>query len=54
MHRKHKLTRAEILTTEEYGKIRTNIRRKLSVRKRNRRVEVGPYVTFYFELFREL
>jgi Protein of unknown function (DUF3501) len=49
MNRKHNLTAADILPAGEYGKIRAESRRKLSERKRNRRVEVGPHVTFYFE-----
>lgn len=49
MNQKHHLTQDDILTPEEYGKIRVESRKKISGRKRNRRVEVGPYVTFYFE-----
>ena len=49
MNQKHNLTPSDILTTEEYGKIRDESRRKISGRKHDRRVEVGPYVTFYFE-----
>ncbi|MCI0600306.1 MAG: DUF3501 family protein [Beijerinckiaceae bacterium] len=46
---KHHLDPADILPAGEYGKIRQGCRRKLSERKRVRRIEVGPYVTFYFE-----
>ncbi|HUZ91254.1 MAG TPA: DUF3501 family protein [Methylocella sp.] len=46
---KHCLTPSDILTPEEYGKIRAESRKKIAERKRNRRVEIGPYVTFYFE-----
>lgn len=49
MIKKHNLTKADILPLEEYAKIRAEIRRKLSLRKQNRRVEVGPFITFYFE-----
>jgi hypothetical protein len=49
MNQKHSLTPSDILAPEEYGKIRTDSRKKNSERKRNRRVEVGPHVTFYFE-----
>jgi Protein of unknown function (DUF3501) len=49
MNQKHNLTLSDILTPEEYGKKRAESRRKISGLKRNRRVEVGPYVTFYFE-----
>jgi hypothetical protein len=33
----------------EYGLIRRDQRRRMAEIKRNRRVEVGPYATFYFE-----
>jgi hypothetical protein len=33
----------------EYGQIRREQRRRIAETKRNRRVEVGPYATFYFE-----
>ncbi|WP_036259218.1 DUF3501 family protein [Methylocapsa aurea] len=49
MAQKHNLTAADILPLAEYGKIRAESRRKISERKQNRRVEVGPYITFYFE-----
>jgi hypothetical protein len=49
MATKHELTEADILPMAEYGKIRAESRRKIAERKHNRRVDVGPYVTFYFE-----
>ncbi len=49
MNQKHNLTPGDILSPEGYGKIRMESRKKISERKRNRRVDVGPYVTFYFE-----
>ncbi|WP_020174697.1 DUF3501 family protein [Methyloferula stellata] len=49
MGSKHALTAEDILPIPEYGKIRDESRRKISERKRDRRIEVGPYVTFYFE-----
>lgn len=49
MDRKHELTPADILPMADYGKIRAEARRKIALRKANRRAEVGPYVTFYFE-----
>ncbi|HTZ38038.1 MAG TPA: DUF3501 family protein [Stellaceae bacterium] len=45
------LTRADILSLAEYGKIRREQRRKISELKRRRRVEVGPFATFYFESY---
>jgi hypothetical protein len=48
---KHEITRADILAPAEYAKHRSELRRDLATAKRNRRVEVGPYVTFYFESY---
>ena len=44
-----KITRADILPMAEYGGIRREQRRKVAEMKRNRRMEVGPHATFYFE-----
>ena len=43
------LTEADILPTTEYARNRGEYRRKVTEKKRNRRIAVGPYVTFYFE-----
>ena len=51
MPSKHELTDAEILPWAEYAKARAEHRSRVSAIKRNRRVEVGPHVTFYFESF---
>jgi hypothetical protein len=51
MPSKHSLTAADILPWEEYAKARAEHRSRVSAIKRNRRVEVGPHVTFYFESF---
>jgi Protein of unknown function (DUF3501) len=45
----HALTPADILPLDEYAKVRAATRTRLSQRKKNRRVEVGPNITFYFE-----
>jgi hypothetical protein len=45
----HQITRADILPMAEYGTIRKEQRRKISEIKKARRIEVGPYSTFYFE-----
>jgi hypothetical protein len=45
------LTRADILPFDEYAKIRRQRRAGISELKRRRRVEVGPFATFYFENF---
>jgi len=54
MNQKHNLTPSDILTPEEYGKIRVESRKKNAERKRNRRIEVGPHVTFYFENYQTM
>jgi hypothetical protein len=48
---RRQLTRADILPLEEYVKMRRERRREISELKRRRRVEVGPFATFYFENF---
>src|SRR5437868_10851445 len=47
----HRITEADILPAETYSRERAERRRALITIKRNRRVEVGPYATFYFENF---
>jgi len=49
MPSKKRLTRADILPIEQYARERREHRRRVSEIKRNRRVEVGPFCTFYFE-----
>ncbi len=46
---KHSLSPADIMPMAEYGKVRVETRRRIAANKRNRRVQVGPHVTFYFE-----
>ena len=50
-HTRRQLTRADILPLEEYVKERRDRRREITELKRRRRVEVGPFATFYFENF---
>lgn len=45
------ITRADIIDMEEYGRTRKDRRAALVARKRNRRVELGPYATAYFECY---
>ncbi len=45
------IARADILPPEEYAAERREHRQRIGELKRNRRVEVGPFVTFYFECF---
>ncbi len=51
MANRHELVAADIMPPAEYSRQRTELRRKIAAMKRNRRVEVGPYVTFYFESY---
>ena len=46
---KRAITRADILDPAVYGRERRELKRKIAEVKRNRRIEVGPFVTFYFE-----
>jgi hypothetical protein len=45
------LTRADILPLEQYERERRVHRQRITAIKKNRRVEVGPFATFYFENF---
>ena len=51
MPQKREITRADILPVEQYARERRAHRRRISEVKRSRRVEVGPFCTFYFESF---
>ena len=51
MANRHELTGADIMPPADYARQRKELRRKVAALKRNRRVEVGPYVTFYFESY---
>ena len=45
------LTRADILPLEQYERDRRSHRQRITAIKQNRRAEVGPLATFYFENF---
>lgn len=47
----HVLTPEDILPIEEYAQLRSAKRREMIALKRHRRMDVGPYATFYFESF---
>jgi len=47
----HQLTRADILPVEQYARDRREHRRRIGEIKRDRRIDVGPFCTFYFENF---
>jgi hypothetical protein len=44
-----KITPADILAYETYAAERSEFRKNLVAIKKNRRIEIGPFVTFYFE-----
>jgi hypothetical protein len=46
-----RLTRDDILPAAQYARERAEHRRRIGELKRRRRVEVGPFCTFYFENF---
>jgi len=43
--------KSDLIATDVYAKNRKQFRKKLIEFKRNRRVPLGPYATFYFESF---
>lgn len=45
------ITRDDIMDLGEYAKVRMKKRRALIPTKKLRRIEVGPYATFYFESY---
>src|SRR6202000_3563294 len=50
----HKITRADILPIATYNEQRTELRAASIAQKKNRRMEVGPYATFYFENYQSM
>ena len=48
---RRQLTPADILPLDEYENVRAERRREINDEKKRRRVEVGPFATFYFENF---
>jgi hypothetical protein len=46
---KHEITRADILPISVYEKEREKRRKAMAAMKAKRRIEVGPFATFYFE-----
>ncbi|MDH7795699.1 MULTISPECIES: DUF3501 family protein [unclassified Beijerinckia] len=51
MAAKHQITAADIVPWADYAKGRIETRKRITQTKRNRRVDVGPNITFYFENF---
>ena len=49
-----KISAEDILSIEDYVKVRADRRKALVAVKRNRRVEIGPVATAYFESFQTM
>ena len=45
------VTKADIIPLEQYSKNRKQLRKEIIEFKKNRRVSLGPYATFYFECY---
>lgn len=48
---KKKIEPSDILPLADYAKKRAEVRKRMAALKANRRMEVGPHITFYFESF---
>lgn len=48
---RQEITAADILAPQDYARVRDEKRRTIIAMKKDRRVAVGPYATFYFENF---
>ena len=46
---KHEITPADILSLGDYAKLRDEKRKTILAMKQNRRMDVGPHATFFFE-----
>ncbi len=44
-----KLNREDLYSLEKYAEVRPEFRQKVMAHKKNRRVQVGPHASFYFE-----
>ncbi|MDA9654864.1 DUF3501 family protein [Pelagibacteraceae bacterium] len=43
------INKSDILNRDEYKSQRKSLREKMVLRKKNRRLDIGPYITIYFE-----
>ena len=48
---KKKIEKADLISSDIYAKNRKQIRKDIIEFKKNRRIALGPYATFYFESF---
>jgi hypothetical protein len=49
MTEKTEISRSDIMPMDEYTRVRKERRARVTEIKKNRRMDVGPYATFYFE-----
>jgi hypothetical protein len=49
-----KITPADILPEAQYNAVRKDLRTRAIAAKKNRRIEVGPYATLYFENYESM
>ena len=45
------ITKEDLLPLDAYTKVRRQMRKELVEFKKNRRIPLGPYATFYFECY---
>ena len=48
---KHEITRADIIPMDQYAKERRDRYRAITAVKQNRRMDIGPFATLYFESY---
>ncbi len=54
MAQKREITRADILPLDKYGAERRTLRQNVMAVKQRRRMEVGPFATFFFENYQTM
>ena len=48
------IEKKDILSNDEYKEVRSERRKELVAYKKNRRISVGPFATFYFESYKTM
>jgi hypothetical protein len=51
MTAKHEITRDDLMSMADYGARRRELKTEISAIKKNRRIQVGPFASFYFESY---
>ena len=52
--RKFEIREEDVIDIDNYIKERDNIKKEISILKKNRRIPVGPHATFYFECYQTM